>query len=178
MKNLTFLLLLFLSARLFSQTPTSNVEFVGIKTQVLIAKKGTLQAIGKLSTGELVKAGCDHGACYFRIEYKGRSIQQSIGNDITKMSIYEYDFGGDGDNEIVVVNDIMKTSFIFIYFYSKGIIKELFEKEITNYRTILKKDYIEYYLPSGLNSVWNYYQGQFWGMTPFEKNEFKYGKEL
>lgn len=168
MKKLTFLLLLFLSTRLFSQTANPNVEFVGTKIQVLLAKKTALQTVGKLSTGEMIKAGCDHGSCYFRIEYKGRSIDQSIGDDITKIAVYEFDFGGDGDNEIVVINDFMKTSFMFIYSYSKGIIKELFKKEIMYYRTVLKKDYIEYYLPGGLDSVWNYFQGQFWGMTPYE----------
>ena len=169
MKKLTFLLLLLLSARLFSQTTTSNVEFAGIRTQVLSSKKGVSQASGKLSGGELIKTGCSHGACFFQIDYKGRTVEQSIGNEIIKVNIYEFDFGSDGDNEIVVVNDFGKTSFMYIYSYSKGIIKELFETEIKNNRTVIKKDYIEYYTPGGLDSIWNFFQGQFWSMTPYEK---------
>lgn len=179
MKKFTFLLLLLLSTRLFSQTVSSNVEFVGRKILVLQAKSDAIQVTGKLSTGEIIKTGCDHGACYFRIEYKGRIIEKIIGGDITKMSIYEFDFGGDGDNEIVVVNDSQsvddnrQTSFIYIYSYSRGIIEKLFEKEILYYKTIIKKDNIEYYMPSGLDSVWTYYQGQFWEMTQVDRNKFK-----
>jgi hypothetical protein len=179
MKKLTFLLLLFLSAKLFSQTLIPNVEFVGNKILVLQAKKGAYAVTGKLSTGEVIKSGCDRNACFFRIEYKGRTIEKSVGSDFSKMIIYEFDFGGDGDNEIVVVNispvagSSKETCWLNIYRYSKGIIEKLFEKEIMDYRTVIKKTYIEFYMPGGLDSVWNYFQGQFWLMTPVDRDKFK-----
>src|SRR5664279_3562612 len=101
MKNLILIFFLAFSINSYSQTLKSNVEFVGNKIQVLQARADLIHVSGKLSTGEIVNTGCDHGACYFRIEYKGRTIQKVIGGDITKMTIYEYDFGGDGDNELV-----------------------------------------------------------------------------
>ena len=170
MKHLIIILLFLTSINLSGQKLQSNVEFDGYKNQILLAKKEALKAQGKLPTGEIVRVGCDQGVCYFRIEYKGRTIEQSIGKDITMATIYEFDFGGDGDNEIVVINDYMKTSFIFIYSYSKGVIQKLFQKEILYNKIVLKKDYIEYYLPGGIDLLWNYYKGQFWGMTPY-KNE-------
>ena len=172
MKNIILLLFLLLPTRLLSQTVNPNVEFAGNKIQVLQAKENGTQVTGKLTTGEIIKTGCDHGACYFRIDYKGRSIEQNIGDAIAKMTIYEYDFGGDGDNEIVAVNSLFETSYIFIYSYSKGIIKKLFEKEILSYRIVLKKDHIEYYMPGGLDQVWNYYQGRFWVMNPVDEKKF------
>jgi hypothetical protein len=95
------------------------------------------------------------------------------------MIIYEFDFGGDGDNEIVVINispvvgTSKETCYLNIYRYSKGIIEKLFEKEIMDYRTVVKKTYIEFYMPGGLDSVWNYFQGQFWLMTPVDRDKFK-----
>jgi hypothetical protein len=55
MKKFTFLLLLFLSAKMYSQTLIPNVEFVGNKILVLQAKKGAYTVTGKLSTGEVIK---------------------------------------------------------------------------------------------------------------------------
>ena len=179
MKTLTLLLLLFLSAKMFSQTLNSTVEFVGNKIQVLQTKGEVYQATGKLSTGEIIRTGCDRGECYFRIDYKGRTIEKIVGGGLSKMTVYEFDFGADGDNEIVIVNNFTNmdsskvTCSIFIYAYSKGIIEKMFEREMLNYKTVLKKDYIEYYMPRGLDSIWNYYQGQFWKMTPEDRNKFR-----
>jgi hypothetical protein len=167
MKHLIIIILIFFAINAAGQKVQSNVEFVGNKFQVLLAKKETLQIPGKLSTGEIIRVGCDRGGCYFRIEYKGRTIEQSIGEGITRTAIYEFDFGPDGDNEIVVINDFLKTSFLFVYSYSKGIIQELFEKEIMYNRTVLKKDYIEYYISGGLDAIWNFYRGHFFVMTPY-----------
>jgi len=171
MKYLIIFLSFLFSLNILGQELQSEVEFMGDKIQILQVEKANAQATGKLSTGEIINSGCDRGVCYVRIEYKGRSIEQRIGVDITKMTVYEFDFGEDGDNEIVVVNDFKGTSYIFVFAYSRGIILKLFEKEIMNYRTVLKKDYIEYYLPGGLDKVWNYYQGQFWEMTPYESKK-------
>ena len=173
MKHSVIILLFLFSIIVSGQKLQSDVEFIGNKTQVLLAKKGALKAPGKLSTGEIINVGCNDGVCYFRIEYKGRTIEQIIGDDITKMTIDEFDFGADGDNEIVVINDFKETSFIFIYSYSRGIIQKMFEKEIIYNRMVLKKDYIEYYIAGGLDSIWNYYQGQFWGMTPYRSERNK-----
>jgi len=152
--------------QIFAQEKVSNVEFEGSKTIILHGDERNFQVSGILSTGEKISTFCSHGACFFRIEYKGRSIEQTVGYDITDLTIYEYDFGGDGDKELVVINNISETSFIYIYSYSRGIISELFEKEIKYYQAIIKVNYIEYYMPSGLDTVWNYYQGKFWKMTP------------
>jgi len=158
------------SVNLSGQKLQSIVEFAGYKNQVLLARKEAMKATGKLTSGEAVRAGCDQGACYFDIEYRGRTIRQNIGDDITSLTIYEYDFGADNDIEIVAINDSKGTSTLFVFSYSKGIIQKLFEKEIKYNKVIVMKDYIEYYLPGGLDSVWHYYLGRFWTMTPF-KNE-------
>ncbi len=168
MRHSVIVLLFFLSINLTGQKLQSDVEFVGYKIQVLLAKKEALKATGKLNSGEAVRVGCDQGSCYFDIEYKGRSVKEMIGNDITTLTIYEFDFGGDNDFEIVVVNDYKSTSSLFIYSYSRGIIQKLFEKEIKSNKILIRKDYIEYYLAGNLESVWNYYLGKFWAMTPFK----------
>jgi len=170
MKYSVIILLLLFSLNVSGQKLHSDVEFDGYKNQILLAKKDALKAPGKLSTGDIITVGCDQGKCYFRIEYKDRIIEQIVGDDISQLTIYEFDFGGDGDNEIVVVNEYNGSSFIYIYAYSRGIIKELFEKEIKFNKTVLKKQYIEYQLPGGIDSLWNYYQGQFWKLTLY-KNE-------
>jgi hypothetical protein len=36
-----------------------------------------------------------------------------------------------------------------------------------SYKTILKKGYIEFYMPSGLDTIWHYYKGSFYQLTPF-----------
>lgn len=168
MKHSVIIFLILISVSVSGQTLQSNVEFADYKYQVLLAKKEAMKAPGKLNSGEIVNAGCDQGVCYFEIDYKGRKVRQNVGDDITKLAIYEFDFGADGDLELVVVNDYKGTSSLFIFSYSKGIIKKLFEKEIKYNKVIIKKDYIEYYLPGGLDSVWHYYYGEFWAMTPYK----------
>lgn len=36
------------------------------------------------------------------------------------------------------------------------------------YNTVISKDYVAVYLPSGLESIWHYYKGRFWKMTPVQ----------
>jgi hypothetical protein len=168
MKNFIISFLLLFSLSLSAQKLQSEVEFSGNKLLVLLAKKEALKSTGKLSSGEIVRVGCDQGACYFEIIYKDRSVRQAIGDDITRLNIYEYDFSADGDMEIVAVNEYKGTSFLFVFSYSKGIIQELFKKEIKNNKVLISKNYLEYYLPAGLDSVWNFYKGRFWAMTPYK----------
>ena len=168
MKQSIIVFLILISFSVSGQKLQSNVEFADYKYQVLLAKKEAMKAQGKLNSGEIVIAGCDQGVCYFEIDYKGRKVRQNVGDDITKLAIYEFDFGADGDLELVVVNDYKETSSLFIFTYSRGIIKKLFEKEIKSNKVIIKKDYIEYYLSGVLDSVWHYYFGEFWVMTPFK----------
>lgn len=168
MRNLILLLLLFAPLRITSQEKFSNVEISGNKTLILRAIENDVYKTGKLSSGEVIKSGCSHGACYLQIEYKERKVEIIIGDDIKNLNVFEFDFGNDGDKEIVVVNDFFETSYLFVFSYGRGMIEKLFEKEILYYRTVLNKDYIEYYMPSGLDQVWNYYQGKFWTMTQIE----------
>ena len=105
-----------------------EVQFSGNKLLVLLAKKEAMKSTGKLSSSEIVRVGCDQGACYFEIVYKDRSVKQTVGDDINRLNIYEYDFGADGDVEIVAVNEYKGTSFLFVFLYSKGIIQELLIK--------------------------------------------------
>lgn len=156
----------------YSYAQKSNVEFDGEKKLILSAQKGSIQGKGTLSTGEPITSGCDHGSCFIRIEYKGRTIQKAIGDDITNLSVYEYDFGHDGDKEIVVVNEFMNTTYLKVFSYGRGMIEKLFEKEVSYYRTVLKSEHIEYYLPSGLEGVWNYYQGKFWAMSRLKLDDY------
>jgi hypothetical protein len=151
----------------YAQQKISNVEFDGDKTEVL---KSTSTSYGKgiLSSGEAITNECLKGICYVTIDYKGRKIQSPIGETITNETIFEYDFGGDGDKELVVVNDHKGTSILFVFAYARGIIQPLFQKEIFNNRTVIKPNYIELYSPGGLDTIWNYYQGIFWVMKPAE----------
>lgn len=151
------------------QKPVSVVDFSDHKTQILVARKEAMKATGKLNTGEGLMVGCDQGSCYFEIDYKGRSVRQTVGSEIGILTLYEFDFGGDGDFEIVAVNDIKGTSWMYVVSYSRGMIQELFEKEIKNLKMVIKKDYLEYQIPGGQPELWNFYQGQFWKMTPFKK---------
>lgn len=174
MKILIIPLVMLLSIEAFPQEKKSNVEFVGNKLQILLADRNLIFTSGKLSSGEAIKSGCEHGNCYFRIEYKGRTVDQIVGDNITKMTVYEFDFGADGDKELVVVNTFDQTSYLFIYTYSRGIIQKLFEKEIMSDRTVLKKDFIELYKPGGLDQIWYYMKGQFWEMKPVDNTKFKF----
>lgn len=160
----------------YSQTYSSNVSFIGAKTVVLTTTK--MEAQGKLSSGETIKSGCDHGACYFQIIYNGRKIGETLGENFSALKIYEFDFGGDGDKELVVVVDQQKinkrgdydgqTTMLYVYRYSKGQLQKIFEKEVMYYKTVIKKSYIEYYMPSGLDTIWHYYLGTFYEMTPVQ----------
>jgi len=172
MKNLIAILLLAVSFNSFAQDKFSNVEFDGLKTLLLNAKSGNIYVSGKLSTGETIKTGCDHGACYIKIEYKGKTISKSIGDDISNLTIYEYDLSGDGDKEIIVINEFSDTAYLFIYSYGRGMIQKLFDKEIMMYKTVIKSNYIEFYMPSGLDQVWTYYQGQYWEMKPVKLTDY------
>ncbi len=151
----------------FAQQNINNLEFVGEKTEILKASS-TSYGKGTLSSGESVTTECLKGTCYLKIDYKGRTILSPIGESITSATVYEYDFAGDEDKELVVVNDFKGTSYLYVFAYARGIIQKLFVKEIFNNRTVIKTDYIELYSPGGLNMVWNYYQGIFWVMKPEE----------
>jgi hypothetical protein len=172
MKKMFLLLLTTLAIESYSQDNFSSVEIEGQKIQVLTAKSGDIYKSGKLSTGEIIKTSCDHGACDIKIEYKGKILSKGIGDDISKVTIYEYDLGNDGDKEIIVINEFMDTAYIFIYSYGRGMIQKVFEKEIMYYRTVIKPNHIEYYMPSGLDQVWNYYQGQFWSMSQIKLSDY------
>lgn len=160
--------ILFISGIAFCQERFSNVEFKGDTTHIITVKESDIYKTSRLSTGETIRTGCDHGACYLKFDYKGRTTEIYIGDYISYLTICEFDFGADGDKEIVIVNDFDDTSLLFVYAYSRGIAQKLFEKEISYYKTVLSKDYIEYYMPSGLDQVWNYYQGSFWSMEPVD----------
>lgn len=159
-----------------SQAYSSNVLFSGTNKTVFVTNK--MDAQGKLTTGEIVKSGCDHGACYFQVIYNGRKATEILGESFNSLKIYEFDFGSDDDKELVVVVDQTKfnkrgnlegpTTFLYIYRYSKGLMQKIFEKEIMYYKTIIKRNYIEYYMPSGLDTIWHYYSGAFYEMVPVE----------
>ena len=162
---LTLLLVLMFSAT--AQSQISNVEFEADKTEIL-KSSSTTYGKGTLSSGEAITNECLKGTCYVTIDYKGRKIQTPIGETITNLTIYEFDFGMDDDKELVVVNDHQGTSVMYVFAYARGIIQKLYQKEIFNNRTVVKTNYIELYSPGGLDTVWNYYQGIFWSMKPEE----------
>jgi len=169
MKISIILFLSFLSIELTGQNTPINIEFEGSANLILFAKKDAMKASGKLLTGEAVRVGCSQGECYFTIEYKDRTIKQVIGSEINLLSVYEFDFGADNDYELVIINRNKEKTELNIFLYSKGIIQELFKYDAGNNRTVLRKDYIEYHLPDGTDSVWNFYHGGFWLMTPVRK---------
>lgn len=168
MKNLIVILLLTACISVQAQEKFSNVKFEGSKKQILVADDQNVYVSGKLSSGEVIKSSCSGGACSIIIEYNGRSVTQSIGDAVSNLTIYEYDFSGDGDTEIVVVNDFMDTSFLFVFSYSKGLIQKIFQFEVSYYKTEISKDYIVFNLPSGPENIWHYYQGNFWILSPME----------
>ena len=169
MKKYYIFLLALLSIGLTGLNAQSNIEFEGTSNLILVAKKDALKATGKLLTGETVRVGCSQGECFLTIEYKDRTIKQVIGSEINLMSVYEYDFGADNDYEIVIIKRNKETTDLQIFLYSKGIIQELFKLDAGNNKTVLRKNYIEYNLPDGTDTVWNFYRGGFWQMTPFMK---------
>ena len=108
----------------FSQQKISNLEFEGDKTEVL-RSTSTSYGKGTLASGEAITTECSKGMCYLKIDYKGRSIQTPIGESISSAGVYEYDFGGDEDKELLVVNDFKGTSVLHVFAYSRGIIQKL-----------------------------------------------------
>jgi hypothetical protein len=176
--RLLILLISVVSLDATAQNYQSNVVFQGPKTLVLSAVGFNPPGKGTLPSGEPVSTGCDHGACFFSINYKGRNIRTNVSENLDNVKIYEYDFGGEGDKELVVQveekkydrNDrsVGETTELFVYRYSKGMLQALFEKEIGQYKTIIKKDYIEFYMPSGLDTIWHYWDGSFYQMVPFQ----------
>jgi len=167
MKFSAILILLIISVTVTGQKKQSNVEFIDYKRQVLLAKSDAMKAQGKLNSGEIIGAGCAQGSCWIEIDYKGRKVKQNVGDYITELTVYEFDFSADGDLELVVINDLKATAFLYVFSYSKGIIQKLFEKEIKSDRVVIKKDYIEYYQPGDKESIWHYYFGRFWIMIPY-----------
>ncbi|MFC2081514.1 hypothetical protein ACFLR8_04825 [Bacteroidota bacterium] len=166
-KTAAVILAVLLSSAVYSQQKINNLEFDGENTEIL-KSSSTSYGKGTLFSGEAMTTECAQGTCYIKIDYKGRTIEAPIGESIASAGVFEFDFGGDGDMELVVVNDSKGTSVLFVFAYARGIIQKLYEKEIFNNRTVIKTDYIEVYSPSGLDAVWNYYQGIFWLMKPVE----------
>ncbi len=168
MRYAAAILLLVISVTAAGQKKISNVEFIDYKRQVLLVKSEAMKAQGKLNAGEIIGAGCDQGGCWIEIEYKGRKVKQNVGEYISELNVYEFDFSADADLELVVINDLKATAFLYVFSYSKGIIQKLFEKEIKSDKVVIKKDYIEYYQPGDKETIWHYYFGRFWLMTPYE----------
>lgn len=162
-RGIVVLLVLTVSAWALGQNKISNVEITGEKTEVL-KSTSTTYGKGTLSSGEPISAECLKGLCYLKIDYKGRMVQAPIGETITNATVFEYDFGGDGDKELIVVNDHKGTSVLIVYAYARGIVQKLYQREIFNNRTVIEANYILLYSPGGLNMIWNYYQGMFWSM--------------
>jgi hypothetical protein len=165
-KVLVVFSIILLSLQLNAQTKINKLEIEGDAVEVLTSKSMTSDVTGSLSSGESVTTECYQGMCYVTIDYKGRKVTAPIGDRITIAQVWEYDFGGDGDKELIVVNDYKGSSVLYVFAYSRGIIQKLYEKEIFNNRTVLKPNYIEFYLPRGLDTIWHYYQGTFWQMKP------------
>ena len=162
------ILLLIISVTATGQKKLSDVEFMDYKRLVLLAKSDAMKAQGKLNAGEIIGAGCDQGSCWIEIDYKGRKVKQKVGDYITELTVYEFDFSADADLELVVINDLKATAFMYVFSYSKGIIQKLFEKEIKSDKVVIKKDYIEYYQSGDKETIWHYYFGRFWLMMPYE----------
>ncbi len=165
-KALVVFSIILLSVQLNAQTKINKLEIEGDAVEIVTSKSMTADVTGSLSSGESVTTECYQGMCYVTIDYKGRKVTAPIGDRITIAQVWEYDFGGDGDKELIVVNDYKGSSVLYVFAYSRGIIQKLYEKEIFNNRTVLKPNYIEFYLPRGLDTIWHYYQGTFWQMKP------------
>lgn len=166
MKYLLIIALTTLATTMKSQSVATNFEFIGNKVQVLRLGAGQELATGRLSSGETVKVGCYGYDCFFRIEYKGRTIQTEIEAD-EGFAVYEFDFGGDDDKEIVLVQHSEDEPQMVVLGYSKGNISLLLETDISPYKTVVSKNYLECFDETGLPEVaWHYYKGIFWEMTP------------
>jgi len=165
-KALVVFSIILLSVQLNAQEKINKLEIEGDATEIVTSKSMTADVTGTLSTGESLTTDCYQGMCYLTIDYKGRKVTAPIGDRITVAQVWEYDFGGDGDKELIVVNDYKGSSVLYVFAYARGIIQQLYEKEIFNNRTVVKPNYIEFYLPRGLDTIWHYYQGTFWQMKP------------
>ena len=167
-KTCILLVVILAFSRLYGQERINKLEIEGDAVEVVTSKSMTAEVTGTLSSGETVTTDCFQGMCYVSIDYRGRKVTAPIGDRITVAQVFEYDFGGDGDKELVVVNDYKGSSVLYVFAYSRGIIQKLYEKEIFNNRTVVKPNYIEFYLPRGLDTIWHYYQGVFWQMKMVE----------
>lgn len=165
-KALVVFSIILLSVQLNAQTKINKLEIEGDAVEIVTSKSMTADVTGTLSSGETLTTECYQGMCYLTIDYKGRKVTAPIGDRITIAQVWEYDFGGDGDKELIVVNDYKGSSVLYVFAYARGIIQQLYEKEIFNNRTVVKPNYIEFYLPRGLDTIWHYYQGTFWQMKP------------
>jgi hypothetical protein len=167
MKNFILLLLLIVCISAKAQERISNVVFEGNKKLVLQASDSNIYVSSKLTSGDVIRSTCSGGSCSIIIEYKGRSVEVSIGDAISNLTVYEYDFSLDGDMELVVINDFTDTSFLFVFSYSRGLIEKIFQYE-AYYETEIDANYIVYYLPSGPEGFWHYFKGSFWEMSPMK----------
>ena len=167
-KTILALLLIPAPVLMFAQDKVSKVEFEGEKNIILTATSANPSSKGTLASGEEIKVECAQGKCNLVIDYKGRTIEALIGDRVTVCEVTEYDFGGDQDLELVVVNDLKGTAVLYVFAYARGIIQKLYEREVFNNRTVIKQNYIEVYSPGGLDTVLNYHRGLFWVMKPVE----------
>lgn len=166
MKYLLIFTLMILTVTMNGQTVVNNFEFVGNKVQVLRLGADQELATGRLSSGETIRVGCYGYECFFRIEYKGRTIQTEIEAD-EGFAVYEFDFGGDEDKEIVLVQHSDDAPQMVVLSYSKGNISLLLETDVSPYKTVVSKNYLECYDETGLpETAWHYFKGIFWEMTP------------
>lgn len=172
MKNSLVILSLVFTFNSFAQNNYANVQFEGPAEIILKSNSPNTTASGKLSSGENIKIQCDHGACYFLIEYKGKKVSGNVGDTINNLTIYEYDMADDGDKEIVIVNEFMDTAYLFIYSYGRGMTQKIFEKKIGYYKTVIKSNYIEFYMPSGLDQLWAFYMGNYYEMQPVKLSDY------
>ncbi len=143
-KALAVFSILLFSFQLNAQTKINKLEIEGDAVEIVTSKSMTADVNGTLSSGESLTTECYQGMCYVTIDYKGRKVTAPIGDRITIAQVWEYDFGGDGDKELIVVNDYKGSSVLYVFAYSRGIIQMLYEKEIFNNRTVLKPNYIEF----------------------------------
>ncbi len=146
-----------------------NVQIDGNKKQIIATDK--LEISGILSSGEKVLIKHDHGSCELMIVYKNKVISTIIPENYSFASLFEYDFENDGDKELLLISEYENENktYLSIYRYQKGIIKEIFSKDVMGYKTIIKADYIEKYLPSGMDQAWHFYKGEIYSLDLYSK---------
>ncbi|UJP64892.1 hypothetical protein [Mongoliitalea daihaiensis] len=145
---------------LSAKAQQSNLIIEG-KNPTSLYLDGFSESEGKLSSGEVIKVVCFGGGCNLNIEYKGRIVLAQLIDSFDTIRVSEYDFADDGDFQLIVEVILNDSNYLMIFRYGSGMIQKLFEKEIGYYKTIVKKNYIEYYMPSYLEAVWHYYNGGF-----------------